>query len=163
MNRGFVLKGDLCDSRGENELLTVPGGYVVCVDGVSRGVYPQLPEEYAGLPLVDCSGKLVMPGLVDLHMHAPQYAYRGLGMDLELLDWLNTYTFPEETRYLDFDYAQAQYAKVAADLRRGAGGPAGPGGLPAGGRAASAQVCAGRAAVLTAPDGACSMRKTDGS
>lgn len=119
MNRGFALKGDICDSRGENELLTMPGGYVVCVDGVSRGVFPRLPEEYAGLPLVDCSGKLVMPGLVDLHMHAPQYAYRGLGMDLELLDWLNTYTFPEETRYVDFDYAQAQYAKVAADLRRG--------------------------------------------
>lgn len=119
MNQGFVLKGDICDSRGENELLTLPGGYVVCMDGVCRGVFAQLPEAYASLPLVDCSGKLILPGLVDLHMHAPQYAYRGLGMDLELLDWLNTYTFPEESRYGDRDYAKAQYAKVASDLRRG--------------------------------------------
>ncbi len=119
MNRSFVLKGDICDSRGKNELLTVPGGYVVCVDGVCRGVFAQLPEAFAELPPVDCSGRLILPGLVDLHMHAPQYAYRALGMDLELLDWLNTYTFPEESRYGDQEYARTQYGKVVAELRRG--------------------------------------------
>ena len=37
----------------------------------------------------------------DLHLHAPQYAFHGMHMDLELLDWLNTVTFPEEARYQD--------------------------------------------------------------
>ena len=38
------------------------------------------------------------PGFVDTHAHAPQYCNRGLGMDKELLPWLETYTFPEEAK-----------------------------------------------------------------
>ena len=38
--------------------------------------------------------------------HAPQYAFRGMCMDLELMDWLNRYTFPEEEKYVDLDYAE---------------------------------------------------------
>lgn len=37
--------------------------------------------------------------MTDLHLHAPQYTYRGTGMDLELLDWLAQNAFPEEARY----------------------------------------------------------------
>ncbi|NLV57943.1 MAG: amidohydrolase family protein [Clostridiales bacterium] len=119
MNRGFVLKGDICDSRAGGALNTVQDGYVVCVDGISQGVFHELPEAFTHLPLIDCSHHMIVPGLVDLHTHAPQYAYRALGMDLELLDWLNTYTFPEETRYGDLAYALAQYERIAQDLRRG--------------------------------------------
>ena len=87
-DNSFVLKGDLCWSRDRDSLETVENGFLVCVDGVSAGAYSVLPERYENLPLVDCAGKLVIPGLTDLHVHAPQYAFRGLGMDLELLDWL---------------------------------------------------------------------------
>ena len=47
--------------------------------------------------------------MTDLHVHAPQFAFRGLGMDLELLEWLNTYTFPEESKYADLEYADRAY------------------------------------------------------
>ncbi len=116
---GFVLKGDLCFSCGPRELKTRQGGYAVCVDGVSAGVFDALPKQYLGLPLIDMSGKLVVPGLVDLHMHAPQFGYRGLGMDLELLDWLRTHTFPEESRFGDLSYARAAYEAVVEDLKKG--------------------------------------------
>ena len=43
---------------------------------------------------LDFSGKLIVPGFVDAHCHAPQYVFTGTGMDLSLLDWLNKYTFP---------------------------------------------------------------------
>lgn len=115
----FVIKGDLCWSGGPDVLETSPGGYLVSVDGVSRGVFRALPEEYASLPLLDYSGHLVTPGLTDLHVHAPQYAFRGLGMDLELLDWLDTVTFPEESRYGNPDYARAAYGRFVGDLTRG--------------------------------------------
>lgn len=70
--------------------------YLVCVDGISKGVFDEIPEDYQDLELFDFSGKAARTsGLIDLHVHAPQYKNRGLGMDLELLDWLNTYTFPE--------------------------------------------------------------------
>ncbi len=68
---------------------------------------------------MDRRGRLIVPGLCDLHMHAPQYAFRALGMDLELLDWLNTRTFPEEAKYADAAYARAAYDMFVRDLQRG--------------------------------------------
>ncbi|NCE65987.1 guanine deaminase [Pseudoflavonifractor sp. 524-17] len=115
----FVLKGDICYSAGPNELYTAPDGFLVCLQGQCAGVFPALPEQYASLPLLDYSGFLVTPGLTDLHVHAPQYTFRGLGMDLELLDWLNTHTFPEEAKYRDLDYAETAYRRFVDDVRAG--------------------------------------------
>lgn len=117
-SNSFVLRGDLCDSRSPQKLRTLEKGYLVCIDGLCAGRFPVLPEAYADLPLIDCAGKLVIPGLTDLHVHAPQYPFRGLGMDLELLDWLQARTFPEEAKYADLTYAQAAYGKFVHDLRR---------------------------------------------
>lgn len=63
----------------------------------------------------DYSDKLIIPGFADLHVHAPQYSFRGLGMDLELLDWLNTHTFVEEAKYQEPDYAEKAYDIFAED------------------------------------------------
>lgn len=116
----FILKGDICWSRNLKELNAVADGFLVCVDGESKGVYREIPAEYADLPVTDYSGKLIVPGMVDLHIHAPQYAFRGLGMDLELLDWLQTYTFPEEAKYADHDYAEKAYDIFVEELRTSA-------------------------------------------
>ena len=86
----FVIKADICYSTSLQTVETCENGYLVCRDGRCAGVFPHLPKEYRDLPLIDCTGCLAVPGLVDLHVHAPQYTFRGLGMDLELLDWLNT-------------------------------------------------------------------------
>ena len=40
------------------------------------------------------------------HAHAPQYAFAGTGMDMPLLQWLETYTFPCETKFSDLEHAQ---------------------------------------------------------
>ena len=48
------------------------------------------------VPVEDMGDQLILPGLTDLHVHAPQYSFRGLGMDMELLDWLETNTFPRK-------------------------------------------------------------------
>lgn len=119
MSDSFVIRADICYSTGPNALKTVHDGCLVCEDGLSAGVFETLPPQYASLPLKDFSGKLVTPGLVDLHVHAPQYTFRGFGMDLELLDWLNTYTFPEESRYQDPAYADAAYRRFVSDVARG--------------------------------------------
>lgn len=115
----FVLKGDFCYSETPRALKTARDGWLVCDSGYSAGVFRELPEKYAHLPVLDCSGALVVPGLVDLHVHAPQYAFRGLGMDLELLEWLNTHTFPEESRYADPEHADRAYRRFVEDVRRG--------------------------------------------
>ena len=105
----FIIKGDICFSKDKDELLTYEDSYAVCEDGICRGVFGSIPEQHAGLPIYDYSGMLVMPGMTDLHIHAPQYAYRGLGMDHELLDWLELYAFPEESKYADPAYADKAY------------------------------------------------------
>ncbi|MCL1880139.1 MAG: amidohydrolase family protein [Actinomycetia bacterium] len=105
----FALKGDIVYNISPTAVSCTEDGYLVCVAGRSAGVFSELPEAYRGIELRDFSGHLIIPGLIDLHTHAPQYSFRGLGMDLELLDWLNSYTFPEETRYASLEYAQQAY------------------------------------------------------
>lgn len=117
--QSFILKGDICFSKNKDEIKNIHDGYVVCVDGISQGAYKKLPEEYKDLELIDYSGKLILPGLVDLHVHAPQFSYRGLGMDLELIDWLNTYTFPQEAKYDDINYARKMYQRFVDDVKKG--------------------------------------------
>ncbi|XP_062874271.1 guanine deaminase [Trichomycterus rosablanca] len=56
--------------------------------------------------------EFLMPGMVDTHIHAPQYLYSGTHLDLPLLDWLSTYTFPVESRYEDLEFAEDVYNKV---------------------------------------------------
>lgn len=109
-SNSFVLKGSICYNTSPAEVRALDDAYLVCVNGKSAGIFEELPVAYAELPLVDCTGQLIIPGLNDIHLHAPQYAFRGLGMDLELLDWLNTHTFPEEALYANLDYAEHAYS-----------------------------------------------------
>ena len=119
-DKSFVLKGDICYSEDRNLLRTVEQGYLVCLEGKSEGVFKELPEQFVNLPLTDCGDQMIIPGLIDLHIHAPQFSFRGLHMDLELLDWLNTNTFPEEARYKDLDYAKKAY-QIFADAMKKSG------------------------------------------
>ncbi len=120
MNTSFVLHGDLCFTESPQRMTTIPGGWLICDNGVCVGAFNALPERYADWPVEDYAGKLIFPGLCDLHIHAPQFAYRGLGMDMELIDWLNQNAFPEETRYADEAYALRAYRQFAAAMRRSA-------------------------------------------
>ena len=115
-NLTFIIKGDLCFSASPTELITKENSFLICVDGVCEGVFDKIPRQYSRLPVIDCTGHLILPGLTDLHIHAPQYPFRGMGMDLELLDWLNTHTFPEEGRYEDPAYAGNAYRRFTDDM-----------------------------------------------
>lgn len=119
LENAYALKGDICYSQDMQTLATCKGGYLVCENGVSQGVYAQLPEQYNGLPVHDYGEALIIPGLVDLHVHAPQFGYRTLGMDMELLEWLNTLTFPEEAKYRELAYAAPAYDAFVDDVKKG--------------------------------------------
>lgn len=115
---GLVLKGHICHSADKDHIEILEDHYLVCEDGICRGVFPVLPDAYASLPVRDLSGKLIIPGLSDLHIHAAQFAYRGLGMDMELLEWLNHHAFPEEGKFADLEYAEVAYSQFVKHLRR---------------------------------------------
>ena len=84
----FILKGNIVYSKSQTEFAFCEHGYLVCKDGKVDGIYQTLPFRLGGSPIRDYGDCLIIPGLVDLHVHAPQYSYRGLGMDMELLEWL---------------------------------------------------------------------------
>ncbi|MCL2617499.1 MAG: amidohydrolase family protein [Defluviitaleaceae bacterium] len=112
----FAIKGHLIRNTDPGSLEVLRDSWAICEGGVVAGVYPVLPEKYAGIDVTDYGDRLIIPGLTDIHLHAPQYAFRGLGMDLELLEWLETYAFPEESKYADLDYAEKAYEIFADDL-----------------------------------------------
>lgn len=71
----------------------------------NKDKFIQLPE-----------GHYMLPGFVDLHVHAPQWAQAGLALDVPLYDWLNTYTFPLEAKFKDLDFAKTVYEDVVSTL-----------------------------------------------
>ena len=99
--------------------MAAENSYLLCKDGRSGGVFSEIPRQYADLTVKDHSGKLIIPGLTDLHTHAPQFAFRALGMDMELLEWLNKITFPEEAKYSDLGYAREAYSRFIEHIRKG--------------------------------------------
>ncbi len=65
--------------------------------------------------LSTCS-QFLMPGLVDTHIHAPQYVNAGTGYDKQLLAWLKDYTFPAEARFQDLQVARDVYPIAVVSL-----------------------------------------------
>ncbi len=88
------------------------GAVVIGDDGhiLWRGARAALPDAWRAAPVDDYGGCLILPGFIDAHIHFPQYRMLAApGKDL--LDWLNRFTFPEESRYGDAAYAAAAAEK----------------------------------------------------
>ena len=111
-----ILKGTVVSAPALGRLEVTEGGYLVAEDGVIQGVFPVLPEQYAGGEVEDFGNDLILQSFADLHLHAPQYPMLGMGMDLPLLDWLNAYAFPTEARFADPGYAREIYHRLAREL-----------------------------------------------
>lgn len=120
MNERFIVKGNFIFCDEKKNIVIRENSYGICVDGISKGIYDTVPEEYQDLKIVDYGDRLILPGLVDLHVHAPQYGFRGVGFDSELIEWLNTHTFPVESQFKDEEYAHKAYEIFADDLKNSA-------------------------------------------
>ena len=112
----LVLKGNIISAEKYGELNIVENGYLVSNDGIIEGIYQELPEQYQNLKVEDFGDKLIMQSFSDMHLHAPQYPMLGMGMDLPLIDWLNTYTFPVEANFKNNEFARRVYQELAQRL-----------------------------------------------
>ncbi len=111
-----IIKGNIISAPEFGRIDITEHGYLAAVDGKIKGIYQELPEEFAGLETEDHGDALVMQSFSDMHLHAPQYPMLGMGMDMPLLDWLQTYTFPTEACFRDNDFARETYRRLAAEL-----------------------------------------------
>lgn len=116
----FALKGNILFTPNKDEIKFFPNAYVICRLDTCQGVYITLPDEFRDIHIIDYGDSLIVPGMTDLHIHAPQYSFRGMGMDCELLDWLNKYAFTEEAKYADTDYAERAYGIFADSMKKSA-------------------------------------------
>lgn len=116
MNNIKILKGHIVFTPELGKFSINENSYVVVDGKLVKGVFKELPKEYDELDVIDYGDKLIIPGFVDLHLHASQYANVGLGVDRELLEWLDVYTFPEEAKFADLDFAKKAYGKFVHDM-----------------------------------------------
>ncbi|WOD40598.1 guanine deaminase [Nodosilinea sp. E11] len=86
-------------------LLLVREGQIEAV-----GAYKALADRVGDRPLIDHSGSLIIPGLIDTHIHYPQTGMMA-SYGEQLLEWLERYTFPTERKFAD-----PAYARQVADL-----------------------------------------------
>jgi len=109
----WALRGDLLDFTGDPGwgapdgapgVRWRPDHWLLIDDGRIVDVLPQAPED--GRELIDRRGQLVLPGFIDTHVHSPQVDVIA-SYGTELLDWLETYTFPAELRYADEAVSEA--------------------------------------------------------
>ena len=115
-----VYKAHILYTRERSRFEVLENGYVAVDDeGRVVGVAADLASlDCQGAEVTDFGDRLLIPAMNDLHVHAPQYRNQGIAMDLELLPWLQNYTFPEESKFADVAYAERMYRRFVHDLWR---------------------------------------------
>ena len=77
-----------------------------------------LSSEYSSANIIDCKGKVLMPGLINAHTHVPMTLLRGLADDLRLDVWLMGYMMPVEREYVSPDFVQLGTSMACAEMIR---------------------------------------------
>ncbi len=88
---------------------------ITVVDGAISAIVPALEFDGA-IDTVIHSNSVLVPGLIDLHIHAPQWPQLGTGYDVPLDEWLFEYTFPTEAAFVDTDYARTVWDDMVPSL-----------------------------------------------
>ncbi len=121
-----AFQGAMLHTPERGTLEYLPQGLLVCnADGLIDAVYPhgapqgsQIAARHAqdGSLVVLAEGQYLLPGLIDLHVHAPQWPQLGKALDEPLEVWLQKYTYPLEARYADSGFAAAVYESLVDAL-----------------------------------------------
>jgi guanine deaminase len=81
-----------------------PGYLVVTGNRIERLTRDDPRPAFPSAEFIDLRNKTILPGFVDTHVHLPQFRIMGVGSG-DLLTWLNKYTYPEEARFANPEYA----------------------------------------------------------
>ncbi len=110
---GIVLTADPDWDIYEPGAVAVDGGAIV-----GLGPREEMERAYRGRERIDASGKLIMPGLINAHTHAPMTLFRGIADDLPLETWLHDYIWPAEAKWLSPDFVRLGTQLAAAEMIR---------------------------------------------
>ncbi|WP_420643689.1 guanine deaminase [Candidatus Leptofilum sp.] len=122
----FTICGTIIHAPACGEIEIIENGLIVVDEaGGIAGVHSPEVESYesvkqtavAANSLIELAeGQYLLPGLIDLHVHAPQWPQAGNALHLPLYTWLQEYTFPLEAKYTDLAFAEKVYASLVDTL-----------------------------------------------
>ena len=93
----WILTNAIVLTMDDEFNLYEPGAVVVSGDSIlAVGRQEEIQNAYQAENLLDCQGKILMPGLINAHTHVPMTLLRGLADDLRLDVWLMGYMMPVE-------------------------------------------------------------------
>ena len=118
---GTVIHAPVCGEVEvlEDALIEVDdAGHIAALHQDGSDDYEELRRRAAerGRLLLLAAGQYLLPGMVDLHIHAPQWPQLGKALHLPLYDWLQQCTFPLEAKYHDIAFAEAVYTSLVDTL-----------------------------------------------
>lgn len=95
------------------------GAVAVTGDSIlAVGTEVELRGRYSATQVIDCGGKVLMPGLVNAHTHVPMTLLRGLADDLRLDVWLMGYMMPVEREFVSPDFVRLGTLLACAEMIR---------------------------------------------
>ncbi|MDC7244655.1 MAG: amidohydrolase [Sphaerochaetaceae bacterium] len=122
LKNGYIVTMDKDEKVYQKGGVLIKDGKIAAVGEISESMV----EPYA--EVVDCAGKIIMPGLINTHVHTSQQLGRGLGDDVNLLTWLHERTFPYESSLTPEDSYISTLLTCIEQIRSGVTSFAEPGG-----------------------------------
>lgn len=111
-----IIKGNIAYTKTLEKFEIHEDSFIVAKDGKIEGIYADIPSKYRSFEIEDYGDRIIIPGFVDLHVHAAQYMQSGIGMTRQLLEWLNDYTYDLERKFQDEEFAEMAYESFADKL-----------------------------------------------
>lgn len=111
-----ILKGNIVFTKEKDSFEVYEQSYIIIDDSTVKGIYRTLPETFDEIEVKDYGEAIIVPSFIDLHIHGPQFSQRGIGMNLQLIDWLNQYTFLLEGKFADVNYGKKMYPDFVDSL-----------------------------------------------
>ncbi|MEL0205141.1 MAG: guanine deaminase [Alphaproteobacteria bacterium] len=115
-----IYRANFFHSPAKGQIERVDDAFLLIEDGAIASVVTSQDHRWQELqnePATDLRDQgFLLPGFVDLHIHAPQFPQLGQALDVPLEVWLQTHTFPLEARYKDLDYADGVYRTLVRTL-----------------------------------------------
>ena len=107
-----IYKAHILFTKERSHFEVLENGYVAVENGCVTGVSTNLADlDGQNAEVIDFGNCLLIPAMNDMHVHAPQVHNQAVAMDMELLPWLQSYTFPEEAKFADIHYAERMYRR----------------------------------------------------
>lgn len=111
-----IIKGNFIFSKNINEIEIKKDHFLVLENRKIKEFKSKIEDIKKPYTLKDYGRKIIIPSFYDMHLHASQYNMKGIGMDKELIEWLNEYTFKEENKLKDHKYAEKIYDNFCREL-----------------------------------------------